>query len=429
MTNIYIFTETFSSKTSNGGVENYLRNLYSSFPEKQFVEYFSLEDPSGEKENNKYKNVSYHNIAGDINRNIENYSAMDSTLLSELSFLKKRKSNLNFKNYLEKNIFSQNDNILILAALFNRKFNNLSNETILFHCDLLTMLLINPLILKNNNCYFVDHGMYTKHSLNLTSLNQSIEEKKIKRVFDLFCHKRFRKDILNKYEKESYHEYNIKSLAGLVNLITFTEKDKKLWENYFDFKSTTLIKLPFNNLSITKKESLKSFDDRKYDLAYLGRYSQWQKNMRLLNEIVDKSRAKKVVFAGFEFILSPGEKFVKSKKINNIGRFDGSKDEFFENVKYSILTSKYEGFPFSAIESMANGVPVICLDNFPSAKFIIGENNERGFLAKGPSEMIKAINKLILNEEIWHNKSINCLKWTKEIEEENEFYSRWNEII
>ena len=78
-----------------------------------------------------------------------------------------------------------------------------------------------------------------------------------------------------------------------------------------------------------------------------------------------------------------------------------------------ILYSKYEGFSFSLVEALSQGVPIIVKDTFLSASYLC--NKKTGLLLpKNTSveEDIQLIKEFIsMSDEQYHQYQINCINF------------------
>lgn len=76
--------------------------------------------------------------------------------------------------------------------------------------------------------------------------------------------------------------------------------------------------------------------------------------------------------------------------------------EYLENSTVFLQTSKWEGLPYSVLEALALGLPVVASD-ITSHRDLIGENNYLGFIAKNKEQYIEYI-LAILNDKEFANK-------------------------
>ncbi|MBO6072376.1 glycosyltransferase [bacterium] len=87
-----------------------------------------------------------------------------------------------------------------------------------------------------------------------------------------------------------------------------------------------------------------------------------------------------------------------------------------KKYKFMILYSKYEGFPFSLVEALSQGVPIIVKNTFLSASYLC--NSETGLLLPTSTTIeddIELIRKFIsISNEKYHQLQINCINFYNE---------------
>lgn len=121
------------------------------------------------------------------------------------------------------------------------------------------------------------------------------------------------------------------------------------------------------------------------------------------------------------------EKIIKEKNLEDkviLKGFTRNVDKVFQSSKFSIITSKYEGFGLSVLESIANGCPVISYD-----------------INYGPKEIIKKVSGVILKENTPQALAKAMVEETKKNRDRNEitktiaqfskdkFVSSWLDLI
>jgi glycosyltransferase involved in cell wall biosynthesis len=84
--------------------------------------------------------------------------------------------------------------------------------------------------------------------------------------------------------------------------------------------------------------------------------------------------------------------------------FQANPSQFIKNAIYTVLTSKFEGFPMVLIESLSLGVPVVSVDCKSGPKEII-DNEKNGLLVENHNliELSIAFNRLFEDEELYRN--------------------------
>ncbi|NOQ50151.1 MAG: glycosyltransferase [Mycoplasmataceae bacterium] len=391
---IYIINAGFSSYLRTGGLEKYLREIYDDNINLNFVEISKQYSNNPKYMTGKRDNVFYNTPEKFYHNSNGNLDGSDS--------------HTDYTDYID---------------YFNDYFNHINNSIIILNFSILKLKKINRMILFNNDIFFVDHGMTPSYLFCPTKSYYTSSKIKIDKRFNLLKSKFILR--IDKYRTR-------KKWLPIreIKIIVYTEENKKIWMKYYNFRDDQFIIIP---LSSTRKQlltnnELNSFATRKYDLGYLGRYDQIQKNLKLANGIIERSK-KSALFAGYDFPASPASFYLKSKYINNIFYWDRDPKLFYSQVKYTIHTSRFEGFGYSLLESMENGVPVILLNSFPAAKYIVGENNERGFLFKNKKQAIHFIRSKANNEELWRQKSQSCSNWIKSEQDNFVFKKEWKKIL
>lgn len=100
------------------------------------------------------------------------------------------------------------------------------------------------------------------------------------------------------------------------------------------------------------------------------------------------------------------------------------------NARVSVITSRWEGFSYFAVESLSLGVPVIAYDTFDSLNlfkesggcFVVKENDHESF-----AKYIKQI--MEMPEKDYKIMSENIVKWSKENLSKQLFIDGWKRIL
>ena len=141
-------------------------------------------------------------------------------------------------------------------------------------------------------------------------------------------------------------------------------------------------------------------------ILYFGRIDNNQKNVDLLLQI--NRDLNLIDFYG------KGNQNLITKLGSAYKGFVNNNDDFrnlFIKYKFMILMSNYEGFPFSLTQSLCYGLPIIVLDTFASAKYLVNDN-QNGLLlepSQNPSEYIQKIKQFYnINNEEYLKLSLNA---------------------
>lgn len=204
---------------------------------------------------------------------------------------------------------------------------------------------------------------------------------------------------LNNYLPNSIFFANIlyKNYQKLICVSKVMEQ--KVIEKY-GFKNTQTI---YNSIDFSKKNIIIPENLPEKYVLFFGRLEEKVKNLSLL---LDAFLTSKIYESGYKLLIlgdGPDAGFVKNK-INTMGLqemvqvipFTVNPFGYVKGAKFTILTSKYEGFPLSIIESLALGTPVIAVDCNSGPREIIKdeyngllvENNNSHGLASSMNRMI-----------------------------------------
>ena len=203
----------------------------------------------------------------------------------------------------------------------------------------------------------------------------------------------------------------IKQKLKKMELVTYTEYDKKIWEKHFKFKKIHMIPLSVDKCLFTES-SLKD------SLIFVGRDS---KEKRVdLNIKFSKDVNKKITLIG-----------PKAKNNNDAKGYQSQEwiKKFYKNTPPSFITmfSDSEGFSYSLVEALSFSIPILALNNYPAIKYIIGEKNERGILSNSLTDLEN--NFLNLNEEIYQKMKLNAYDFCKKELSDEKFISRWRKVL
>lgn len=207
----------------------------------------------------------------------------------------------------------------------------------------------------------------------------------------------------------SKHLFLIKNpVMNYKNIVCFDEENAKEISNDRNDKFN-LYRINLFNETYNLQQVQQSIPNRK-KIIFFGRLENSQKNIKHLIEL-NKLLGNKIDFYG------TGSK----KIIDELGdSYKGmiKKEDLFNTIskyKASILLSKYEGFPFSIVQSLSSGLPVITNNTYRSSKFLVNQNRN-GILLESEylDEQAKAIEKFLsMSEQEYAQICMNCYKFAK----------------
>jgi glycosyltransferase involved in cell wall biosynthesis len=138
-------------------------------------------------------------------------------------------------------------------------------------------------------------------------------------------------------------------------------------------------------------------------ILFFGRLENKSKNFDLLLEafsisaMFNKGYHLKIVGSGpdLEYVKNK----IKSLQLDDFVElvpFTKTPFEWVSKAKFTVLSSRYEGFPMSIIESLAHGTPVVTVDCNSGPREVI-RNEYNGMLVENnnPQALANAMNQLI----------------------------------
>ena len=115
------------------------------------------------------------------------------------------------------------------------------------------------------------------------------------------------------------------------------------------------------------------------------------------------------------------------------GEIKNTKDliKIIREYKFMILYSNFEGFPFSLVESLSQGVPIIVKDSFLSASYLCRKNT--GLLLPNKNDVVSDISLIRefikINNSKYHQLEINCLEFYNSNLSMKSFIANWIKIF
>lgn len=126
------------------------------------------------------------------------------------------------------------------------------------------------------------------------------------------------------------------------------------------------------------------------------------------------------------------QKLVEDMNLQNLVVFKGTIQNpfpYYHNAKFSVLSSKNEGFPNAIIEALACETPVVAFDCFSGPREIIS-NNHNGILVENQNfeKLIEAMNLMIADNVLYQNCKKNAVQSVQKFSIEK-IGSQWLELI
>jgi len=219
------------------------------------------------------------------------------------------------------------------------------------------------------------------------------------------------------------HSYHLKDYfnSRLLSRLLYRKKQivavskeitKKIKEKY-NLNNTVTIYNSFETVS--KNEVTKSNIPKHNFILFYGRIENKSKNLYFLIDSYKRSclykKNIKLIILGDGPDLNNLKKY--STNINHIifESFKNSPFDYVEKALFTVMTSHYEGFPMTIIESLSLGTPVVSL-NFKSGPSEVIETGKNGILVNSTKiiDFTKALNRMIEDKKFY----LNCKLGSKE---------------
>lgn len=230
--------------------------------------------------------------------------------------------------------------------------------------------------------------------------------------------------VVHSFKLENYFPKSVfwsqflnRKVDKLVCVSNGIEKEVKL---SFNFKNTKTI---YNFHDFSRIVVEENDDENEEYILYFGRFNEEVKNFSLMLEAFLIS---KIFLQGIKlFLVGDGpdfckiENLIKEFKLQDyvvVLPFMTNPFSFVKKAKFTVLTSRYEGFPMSIVESLALGTPVVTVDceSGPN-ELIIHEFN--GLLVENFNCLLlaNAFKRMIKDRELYDFCKRNAVKSVQQL--------------
>lgn len=320
----------------------------------------------------------------------EKVAAIQSKMLQDLGY------NVFIASVLNDIVYEYTGNLLNLGALKGKNNNHFYRIQRLF--------ILKKFIKDNQIDLLIDHR--SRNSFYREFLLKFLLFNKTTTIFVIHSHNILKSFPRNKFL--SVFLYSKKCFLVSVSKSIQTHLVKK-----YEFQNITNI---YNSAEIDILETRKSTLKENY-ILYFGRFDEDAKDLTfLINAYKNSDLPSKHMKL---FLLGNGPDKIKiSNLIVNLNLtehiiikpYTNNPYPMVINAKFTVLTSNYEGFPMSIVESLACETPVVSVDCESGPREII-QNNINGLLVKKDLKTYtNALNLMASNTQLLAFCKTNCLK-------------------
>lgn len=178
-----------------------------------------------------------------------------------------------------------------------------------------------------------------------------------------------------------------------------------------------------------------SNNDDKY-IIFVGRLEDSVKNISLLlesygqSELPQKNIRLKILGNGDDRdkLIQKTENLGLSETVEFVS-FKPDVNPYLKKALFTVLTSRYEGFPRALVESLAVGTPVISVDCISGPNEII-VNEKNGLLVENfnVKALVTAMNRMVSDSELYERCKNNSVESIAHLSLEN-IAAQWNKIL
>jgi glycosyltransferase involved in cell wall biosynthesis len=212
-------------------------------------------------------------------------------------------------------------------------------------------------------------------------------------------------------------EYFSRKKVCKLLAVSYSEYDRAVHELNYRPEQVSVV---LNSININSVDVYRNFDQCK-QIGMIGRLTH-QKNPLFFLEIAKRI---KEIFPDVHFtLLGAGYhdhlkvavlEFIQKHQLNNVQIMSWGEyplEKFYQGLDIFLLTSSFEGLPFSLLEAMSYKLPCIAT-NVDGNKDVI-KHNDNGFLVNSIEEAVSQIMLLIQSKEFRERLGYSAFEYVRE---------------
>lgn len=331
--------------------------------------------------------------------------------------------------YVPEKLENANVNFIFyrFSKIYNTK-NSFLNRVLNFIHDLKNINSTKVFVKKNKDKYnlILNSSLICFHSCKNNSNYFLIQHVNIDAyMYKLSC-KNNKSKLTTLIGRILYGSFNF--LKYSRNFIVYDKFVKDQISVYAPLTNITDISLPSKITPILPSEIT---SEGRQKIVFLGRIAV-QKNIEALIEI-DKKINLIEFYGGAESEIELKYKAILEQNhwYKGIAKNEQQIKDILLKYKFLIIYSTFEGFSFSLVEALSQGVPIIVKNTYTSAHFLC--NNKTGLLLpknNSVAQDIDLIKKFIsMSETKYHDYQLNCLKFYNQNLSLDLFNKKWMKIF
>jgi glycosyltransferase involved in cell wall biosynthesis len=220
-----------------------------------------------------------------------------------------------------------------------------------------------------------------------------------------------------------------------MTAVSQAARDK--FKEIFDLKNVRTLYngFDFNRIQNLSKEDIETNLPDNF-IIFFGRIDDKHKNLKLLLDAYKKSclskQNVKLLILGDGKDLRVIKEYSAQLVLNNYVDFKGfvkNPYPYVTKAKFTVLTSRFEGFPMVIPESLCLGIPVVSVDCNSGPKEVI-INKFNGLLVENndSTSLAKAFDKMILDDDLYNSCKTNTVSSVEQFSTEHVMQS-WSKLL